>query len=174
MLFFPLIVLLVNAHVSCHTQMRFDLLLLNSTSCHFVKCANLGALQGWVILRDTASLLEIARALATRLKWDARVIKIESNSVERLLICQKPFFKKQANQLRTLEGSVNRQIIIFKFILRIEKLSTIKCSATRWGNEKFWSEKMQRAERNKSSYAKPITQCLWSRKAYIGPCNYTI
>ncbi|GFZ10064.1 S-adenosyl-L-methionine-dependent methyltransferases superfamily protein [Actinidia rufa] len=53
--------------------------------------------EGWVILRDTASLLEIARALATRLKWDARVVEIESNSVERLLICQKPFFKKQAN-----------------------------------------------------------------------------
>ncbi|XP_057490295.1 probable pectin methyltransferase QUA2 [Actinidia eriantha] len=53
--------------------------------------------EGWVILRDTASLVEIARALATRLKWDARVVEIESNSNERLLICQKPFFKKQTN-----------------------------------------------------------------------------
>ncbi|KAG5543984.1 hypothetical protein RHGRI_016661 [Rhododendron griersonianum] len=53
--------------------------------------------EGWVIFRDSASLIEIARALATRLKWDARVVEIESNSNERLLICQKPFFKKQPN-----------------------------------------------------------------------------
>ncbi|KAL6962747.1 putative pectin methyltransferase qua2 [Sarracenia purpurea var. burkii] len=53
--------------------------------------------EGWVILRDSASLVETARTLATRLKWDARVIEIESNSNDRLLICQKPFFKRQAN-----------------------------------------------------------------------------
>ncbi|KAJ9166573.1 hypothetical protein P3X46_021305 [Hevea brasiliensis] len=53
--------------------------------------------EGWVIIHDTASLIESARALTTRLKWDARVIEIESNSDERLLICQKPFFKRQAS-----------------------------------------------------------------------------
>ncbi|KAJ4701351.1 S-adenosyl-L-methionine-dependent methyltransferases superfamily protein [Melia azedarach] len=54
--------------------------------------------EGWVIIRDTASLIESARALTTtRLKWDARVVEIESNSDERLLICQKPFFKRQAS-----------------------------------------------------------------------------
>ncbi|KAL5777224.1 hypothetical protein ACOSP7_010150 [Xanthoceras sorbifolium] len=53
--------------------------------------------EGWVIIRDTAPLIESARALTTRLKWDARIIEIESNSDERLLICQKPFFKKQAS-----------------------------------------------------------------------------
>lgn len=52
--------------------------------------------EGWVILRDIAPLIESARALTTRLKWDARVIEIESNSDERLLICQKPFFKRQS------------------------------------------------------------------------------
>ncbi|KAF9608276.1 hypothetical protein IFM89_008561 [Coptis chinensis] len=52
--------------------------------------------EGWVILHDTAPLIETARALATRLKWDARVVKIESNNEERLLICQKPLFKTQA------------------------------------------------------------------------------
>lgn len=54
-------------------------------------------LQGWVIIQDRAPLVESARALTTRLKWDARVVEIESNSDERLLICQKPFFKRQPN-----------------------------------------------------------------------------
>ncbi|XP_044475622.1 probable pectin methyltransferase QUA2 isoform X2 [Mangifera indica] len=53
--------------------------------------------EGWVIIRDETHLVESARALTTKLKWDARVIEIESNSDERLLICQKPFFKKQAS-----------------------------------------------------------------------------
>ena len=54
-------------------------------------------MQGWVILRDTVSLIDSARMLITRLKWDARVVEIESNSNERLLVCQKPFFKRQTN-----------------------------------------------------------------------------
>ncbi|KAM7514562.1 hypothetical protein LguiA_004145 [Lonicera macranthoides] len=53
--------------------------------------------EGWVILRDTATLIESARALATRLKWDARVVEIESNGDDRLLICQKPLFKRPAS-----------------------------------------------------------------------------
>ncbi|KAJ9146445.1 hypothetical protein P3X46_028712 [Hevea brasiliensis] len=53
--------------------------------------------EGWVIIHDAAPLIELARALTTRLKWDARVVEIESNSDERLLICQKPFFKRQAS-----------------------------------------------------------------------------
>ncbi|KAL5705218.1 putative pectin methyltransferase qua2 [Ranunculus cassubicifolius] len=51
--------------------------------------------EGWVILRDTAPLIEKARAIATRLKWDARVVQIEGNNEEKLLICQKPLFKSQ-------------------------------------------------------------------------------
>ncbi|XP_068642848.1 probable pectin methyltransferase QUA2 [Aristolochia californica] len=50
--------------------------------------------EGWVILRDTAALVETARALAAQLRWEVRVVEIESNSDERLLICQKPFTKK--------------------------------------------------------------------------------
>lgn len=50
-----------------------------------------------MIIRDETHLVESARALTTKLKWDARVIEIESNSDERLLLCQKPFFKKQAS-----------------------------------------------------------------------------
>ncbi|XP_065848283.1 probable pectin methyltransferase QUA2 [Euphorbia lathyris] len=53
--------------------------------------------EGWVIIHDTAPLVESARALATRLKWEARVTEIESNSDERLLICQKPLIKRQAS-----------------------------------------------------------------------------
>ncbi|KAI4307407.1 hypothetical protein L6164_030601 [Bauhinia variegata] len=53
--------------------------------------------EGWIIIRDTVPQIESARALTTRLKWDARVIEIESDSDQRLLICQKPFFKKQAS-----------------------------------------------------------------------------
>ncbi|MBA0808328.1 hypothetical protein Gohar_024077, partial [Gossypium harknessii] len=52
--------------------------------------------EGWVIIHDKAPLIESARALTVQLKWDARVVEIESNSDERLLICQKPFFKRQA------------------------------------------------------------------------------
>lgn len=48
-----------------------------------------------MILHDTAPLIETARALATRLRWEARVVQIESNNEERLLICQKPLFKTQ-------------------------------------------------------------------------------
>ncbi|KAK9167008.1 hypothetical protein Scep_002199 [Stephania cephalantha] len=50
--------------------------------------------EGWIIFRDTASLIEAARALAARLRWDARVVEIESNHEERLLVCQKTFFKR--------------------------------------------------------------------------------
>ncbi|KAK4483945.1 hypothetical protein RD792_011154 [Penstemon davidsonii] len=53
--------------------------------------------EGWVILRDSAPLIEFARSLTTNLKWDARVVEIESNSDERLLICQKPFLKRQSS-----------------------------------------------------------------------------
>ncbi|XP_076945384.1 putative pectin methyltransferase QUA2 [Bidens hawaiensis] len=52
--------------------------------------------EGWVILRDTTSLIETARTIATRLKWEARVVEIESNSDEKLLVCQKPFVKRRS------------------------------------------------------------------------------
>ncbi|KAF5181851.1 S-adenosyl-l-methionine-dependent methyltransferases superfamily protein [Thalictrum thalictroides] len=51
--------------------------------------------EGWLIVHDTVSHIEMARALATQLKWDARVVEIASNNEERLLVCQKPFFKRQ-------------------------------------------------------------------------------
>ncbi|KAE9595952.1 hypothetical protein Lal_00031025 [Lupinus albus] len=53
--------------------------------------------EGWVIIRDTVPLIESARVLITQLKWEARVIEIESDNDQKLLISQKPFYKKQAN-----------------------------------------------------------------------------
>nr|GEY52950.1 probable pectin methyltransferase QUA2 [Tanacetum cinerariifolium] len=53
--------------------------------------------EGWVILHDTSSLIETARSVTTRLKWEARVVDIESNSDEKLLVCQKPFIKRRSN-----------------------------------------------------------------------------
>ncbi|XP_051118281.1 probable pectin methyltransferase QUA2 [Andrographis paniculata] len=53
--------------------------------------------EGWVILKDRAHLIEHARSMTTHLKWDARVVEIESNSEDKLLICQKPFVKHQSS-----------------------------------------------------------------------------
>uniref|UniRef100_A0A1D1Y4P0 Methyltransferase n=1 Tax=Anthurium amnicola TaxID=1678845 RepID=A0A1D1Y4P0_9ARAE len=47
--------------------------------------------EGWVILRDTAPLIEAARSITSQLKWDARMMETNINSDERLLLCQKPF-----------------------------------------------------------------------------------
>ncbi|ONK74081.1 uncharacterized protein A4U43_C03F2580 [Asparagus officinalis] len=51
--------------------------------------------EGWVVLRDEASLIESLRPLIARLKWDSRVMGLEGNSDQKLLVCQKPFFRKQ-------------------------------------------------------------------------------
>uniref|UniRef100_A0A7N0UC33 Methyltransferase n=2 Tax=Kalanchoe fedtschenkoi TaxID=63787 RepID=A0A7N0UC33_KALFE len=53
--------------------------------------------EGWIIFRDTSSIIESARALSTRLKWDSRIVEIDSNNEEKLLICQKPFLRRQAS-----------------------------------------------------------------------------
>ncbi|KAG9132755.1 hypothetical protein Leryth_014033 [Lithospermum erythrorhizon] len=53
--------------------------------------------EGWIILRDSAPIIESARALVTRLKWDARIVELETDSDEKLLICQKPFIRRQAS-----------------------------------------------------------------------------
>ncbi|XP_021752851.1 probable pectin methyltransferase QUA2 [Chenopodium quinoa] len=47
--------------------------------------------EGWVIFRDTPSMIELARTLATRFRWDARTVDVEANIDERVLICRKPF-----------------------------------------------------------------------------------
>ncbi|KAE9609048.1 putative S-adenosyl-L-methionine-dependent methyltransferase [Lupinus albus] len=62
----------------------------------FIEIDRLLRPEGWIIFHDTVPLIESARVQTTRLNWDARVIEIESDSDQRLLICQKPFSKKQA------------------------------------------------------------------------------
>ncbi|RWW13830.1 hypothetical protein GW17_00022443 [Ensete ventricosum] len=52
-------------------------------------------MQGWVVIRDTAYLVETARTVITQLRWDARLMELDSSSNEKLLVCQKPFFRKQ-------------------------------------------------------------------------------
>uniref|UniRef100_A0A0D9YYD7 Methyltransferase n=1 Tax=Oryza glumipatula TaxID=40148 RepID=A0A0D9YYD7_9ORYZ len=51
--------------------------------------------EGWVIIRDTAPLIEAARSVVTQLRWDARILDLDIASDEKLLVCQKPFIRKQ-------------------------------------------------------------------------------
>ncbi|URE01570.1 hypothetical protein MUK42_19432 [Musa troglodytarum] len=51
--------------------------------------------EGWVIIRDTMLLIETARSMTTQLRWDARLIELDRSSDEKLLVCQKPYFRKQ-------------------------------------------------------------------------------
>lgn len=83
-------------------------------------------MQGWVIIHDTVPLIELARTLATRLKWDARVVEIESNNDERLLICQKPFFKRQTSwfwvfqkETEKLDHSIGIHFAMLLMIIRL-------------------------------------------------------
>ncbi|KAL0336496.1 UNVERIFIED_CONTAM: putative methyltransferase PMT5 [Sesamum radiatum] len=50
--------------------------------------------EGWIIISDKLGPVEIARTLATQLRWEARVIDLQNGSDERLLVCQKPFVRK--------------------------------------------------------------------------------
>lgn len=50
--------------------------------------------EGWVIISDKVSQIEIARILVTQLRWEARVIDLQDGSEQRLLVCQKPFLRK--------------------------------------------------------------------------------
>ncbi|XP_013692470.1 probable methyltransferase PMT5 [Brassica napus] len=50
--------------------------------------------EGWVVISDKLGVIELARAMATRVRWEARVIDLQDGSDQRLLVCQKPFLKK--------------------------------------------------------------------------------
>ncbi|KAK7274943.1 hypothetical protein RIF29_16045 [Crotalaria pallida] len=50
--------------------------------------------EGWVILSDNMGAIEMARTLATQVRWEARLIDLQNGSDQRLLVCQKPFLKK--------------------------------------------------------------------------------
>jgi hypothetical protein len=49
--------------------------------------------QGWVLLRDEVQLIEDARVAATQIQWEARIIEVAGESNQRLLVCQKTFWK---------------------------------------------------------------------------------
>eukprot|EP00252_Welwitschia_mirabilis_P011501 TRINITY_DN25766_c0_g1_i1.p1 TRINITY_DN25766_c0_g1~~TRINITY_DN25766_c0_g1_i1.p1 ORF type:complete len:696 (+),score=119.74 TRINITY_DN25766_c0_g1_i1:624-2711(+) len=50
--------------------------------------------EGWVVLRDEVQKIEEARAITTQLRWDARIVELEDDNEQRLLVCQKQFVKK--------------------------------------------------------------------------------
>ncbi|KAF7809049.1 putative methyltransferase PMT5 [Senna tora] len=50
--------------------------------------------EGWIILSDKVGSIEMARRVATQVRWEARVIDPQNGSDQRLLVCQKPFLKK--------------------------------------------------------------------------------
>eukprot|EP01018_Ginkgo_biloba_P006206 Gb_33593 [translate_table: standard] len=50
--------------------------------------------EGWVVLRDKVQLIEEARAITAQMRWDARVVELEGDNEQRLLVCQKLFLKK--------------------------------------------------------------------------------
>ncbi|PON64679.1 putative methyltransferase PMT [Trema orientale] len=50
--------------------------------------------EGWVVLSDKVGTIEMARMLATQVRWEARVIDLQNGSDQRLLVCQKPFLRK--------------------------------------------------------------------------------
>uniref|UniRef100_A0A0C9RVR4 Methyltransferase n=1 Tax=Wollemia nobilis TaxID=56998 RepID=A0A0C9RVR4_9CONI len=50
--------------------------------------------EGWVVLRDEVQKIEEARSIAAQLRWDARIVELEDDNDERLLVCQKPFVRK--------------------------------------------------------------------------------
>ncbi|CAM6106613.1 unnamed protein product [Calypogeia fissa] len=49
--------------------------------------------EGWVFLRDEATLIEDARAVANQMRWESRIIEVLGDKDQRLLVCQKIFWK---------------------------------------------------------------------------------
>ncbi|XP_056851491.1 probable methyltransferase PMT5 isoform X2 [Raphanus sativus] len=74
------------------------LTLLSSERCSlmdlFLEMDRILRPEGWVVLSDKVGVIEMARALATRVRWEARVIDLQDGSDQRLLVCQKQFLKK--------------------------------------------------------------------------------
>ncbi|OMO71962.1 putative S-adenosyl-L-methionine-dependent methyltransferase protein [Corchorus olitorius] len=72
--------------------------LLTSERCSlmdvFVEMDRILRPEGWVILSDKLGAIELARAQAAQIRWDARVIDLQNGSDQRLLVCQKPFVRK--------------------------------------------------------------------------------
>ncbi|GKA66061.1 probable methyltransferase PMT5 [Tanacetum coccineum] len=61
--------------------------------------------EGWVVLSDEVESIEKARMIATQIRWEARVIDLETGSDQRIVVCQKPFIPFDVNQAQvTLEA----------------------------------------------------------------------
>ncbi|XP_041015244.1 probable methyltransferase PMT5 isoform X2 [Juglans microcarpa x Juglans regia] len=71
---------------------------LSSESCSaidlFLEMDRMLRPEGWVVLSDNVGAIEMARMLATQIRWEARVIDLQNGSDQRLLVCQKQFIKK--------------------------------------------------------------------------------
>jgi hypothetical protein len=71
----------------------------NATCNQFLKlkvpliCHWFSMVQGWVILRDEVTLIQDARAVANQMRWESRMIEVLGNKQQRLLVCQKTFWK---------------------------------------------------------------------------------
>ncbi|KAL3698980.1 hypothetical protein R1sor_017002 [Riccia sorocarpa] len=49
--------------------------------------------EGWVILRDDLESIEDARLVAIQMRWESRMVEVPGDSEQRLLVCQKTFWK---------------------------------------------------------------------------------
>ncbi|GAV57445.1 Methyltransf_29 domain-containing protein, partial [Cephalotus follicularis] len=83
----------------------YDMLHANGLLSHFSseKCSMMDLFlemnrilrpEGWVVFSDNLGSIEMARALATQIRWEARVIDLQNGSDQRLLVCQQPFIRK--------------------------------------------------------------------------------
>ncbi|CAH8358755.1 unnamed protein product [Eruca vesicaria subsp. sativa] len=81
--------------------------------------------EGWVIIRDTAQLVEAARALTTQLKWEARVIEAESSSEQRLLICQKTSCQETINLNK--KKNIDTGFLHFLKFIFVPSLTSLNC-----------------------------------------------
>ncbi|KAH0910330.1 hypothetical protein HID58_033651 [Brassica napus] len=66
------------------------LTLLSSEQCSlmdlFLEMDRILRPEGWVVISDKLGVIEMARALATRVRWEARVIDLQDGSDQRLLV----------------------------------------------------------------------------------------
>ncbi|MBA0843351.1 hypothetical protein Goarm_000548, partial [Gossypium armourianum] len=53
--------------------------------------------EGWVVLSDKLGVIELARAHATQIRWDARVIDLQNGSDERLLCACKILVRSKSD-----------------------------------------------------------------------------
>jgi len=90
--FSTIIRLVLHLNTSTHVEHYASKIIFTCVAQKFYP--GLMLMQGWVIIRDTAPLIEAARSVVTQLRWDARILDLDIASDEKLLVCQKPFLRK--------------------------------------------------------------------------------